>query len=126
VTNRACGGSPQHSALVGAVKRERAAGGRSLVPVICSTFPGRGMSRLSSTATGIQAFSLSEAKTKVPALQVFHGASRTRTGDLLDAISAKGVATNRNSLQFGRFMRVSGPCASASIAIFRDRRLTKT
>ena len=53
------------------------------------------------------------------------GASRTRTGDLLGAISVKGVATNRNSLQFGRFMRVSGPCASASIAIFRDRRLTK-
>ena len=40
MTNRACGGSPQHSALVGAVKRERAAGGRSLVPVICGTFPG--------------------------------------------------------------------------------------
>jgi hypothetical protein len=41
---------------------------------------------------------LSKKKTKDPILQVFHGASRARTGDLLGAIQVRGLATQSRLL----------------------------
>jgi hypothetical protein len=61
-----------------------------------------------------------------PHLQVFHGASRTRTGDLLGAISAKGFAAGCRELSYVVSMRLRGVGALRLFAGLRRGYLTKT
>jgi hypothetical protein len=78
-----------------------AAGGTSLAPVEFQHLSRRGMTELPSTAPVIQASPYSSEQTNLR-LQVFHRASRTRTGDLLGAIQPL-LKRKRNTLQ--RFSR---------------------